>query len=90
MTQTVSIRLEDDVIARIDALTRATERSRAWLMAQAVTQYVEHESWQIEAIQSTLESMRRGDACFASGEAVDAWLASWGAAEEGAAPPVRK
>jgi predicted transcriptional regulator len=78
MTQTVSIRLDDEVIAKLDVLTRSSERSRAWLMAQAVTQYVEHEAWQIEAIARSLATLRTGEAKFADGEEVERWLASWG------------
>ncbi|MDP2430768.1 MAG: ribbon-helix-helix protein, CopG family [Pseudomonadota bacterium] len=86
MTQTVSIRLDDNVITKLDALTRTTERSRAWLMAQAVTAYVEHESWQIEAIERSLAALRRGEAKFVEGEAVEHWLASWGGDAEAGAP----
>ncbi len=86
MTQTVSIRLDDNVITKLDALTRTTERSRAWLMAQAVTAYVEHESWQIEAIERSLAALRRGEAKFVEGEAVERWLASWGGDAEAGAP----
>lgn len=86
MTQTVSIRLEDEVIAKLDTLVQLSERSRAWLMAQAVSQYVEHEAWQIEAVEKSLASLRRGDAKFAEGDEVERWLASWGSAEETEAP----
>ena len=86
MTHTVSIRLDDDVLNKLDALTKATDRSRAWLMAHAVEQYVEHEAWQIEAIQSTLAKIRQGGAAFASEEEVTRWLESWGGASELEAP----
>ncbi len=65
MTQSVSIRLDDEILGKLDMLTKATERSRAWLMAHAVEQYVQHEAWQIEAIQSTLDKIRQGNAKFA-------------------------
>lgn len=86
MTQTVSIRLDDDVLQKLDVLAKTTERSRAWLMAHAVEQYIEHEAWQIEAIQATLASIRQADAAFASEEEVTRWLASWGGASELEAP----
>jgi predicted transcriptional regulator len=86
MTQTVSIRLDDAVLSKLDALTKATERSRAWLMAHAVEQYVEHEAWQIEAIQNTLEKIRQGRAKFASDEETTRWLQSWGVEQELKAP----
>lgn len=86
MTQSVSIRLDDEVLSKLDKLTKATERSRAWLMAHAVEQYVEHEAWQIEAIQSTLDKIRQGKSKFASDEETARWLQSWGSDQELKAP----
>ena len=67
-------------------LTKATERSRAWLMAHAVEQYVQHETWQIEAIQSTLNKVRQGNSKLASDEEITQWLQSWGSDQELKAP----
>ena len=86
VTQSVSIRLDDDVLSKLDMLTKATERSRAWLMAHAVEQYVQHEAWQIEAILNTLDKIRQGDSRFASGEQTVQWLQSWGSEQELKAP----
>jgi predicted transcriptional regulator len=89
MSHTVSIRLDDEVLTKLDALTKASDRSRAWLLAHAVQQYVEHESWQIEAIQATLEKMRQGNAAFAADDDVKQWLESWGTEAELKAPICR-
>ena len=86
MTHTVSIRLDDEVLRKLDALTKATERSRSWLMAHAVEQYVQHEAWQVEAIQGTLETIRQGKATFASDEETTRWLETWGSESEVEAP----
>ncbi|MEO7560493.1 MAG: ribbon-helix-helix protein, CopG family [Nitrosospira sp.] len=86
MTQSVSIRLDDDVLSKLDMLTKATERSRAWLMAHAVEQYVQHEAWQIEAIQNTLDKIRQGNSKFAGEEQTEQWLQSWGSGQELKAP----
>ena len=82
MTQSVSIRLDDDVLSKLDMLTKATERSRAWLMAHAVEQYVQHEAWQIDAIQHTLDKIRQGNSKFAGEEQTEQWLQSWGSDQE--------
>lgn len=37
-------------------MAKAADRSRAWLMSQAVRQYVEHEAWQIDAIKKILKN----------------------------------
>jgi predicted transcriptional regulator len=86
MTQSVSIQLDDEVLNKLDILTKATERSRAWLMAHAVEQYVQHESWQIEAIQTTLNKVRNGNPKFANNEEAVRWLQSWGSDQELKAP----
>ncbi|PTR10165.1 putative transcriptional regulator [Nitrosospira sp. Nsp5] len=86
MTQSVSIRLDDEVLNKLDMLTKTTERSRAWLMAHAVEQYVQHEAWQIEAIQNTLDKIRQGNSKFADEEQTEQWLQSWGSSQELKAP----
>ncbi len=77
MSQTVSIRLDEDVLLTLDTLSKITDRSRAWLMGHAVEQYVKHEVWQVEAIEKTLSKIEQGDAKFASHEAVSEWLHTW-------------
>lgn len=89
MTQTVSVRLDDEVLSTLDKLAKATERSRAWLMAHAVEQYIEHEAWQIEAIQRTLDSLNQGTAKFANEADTTRWLQSWGSEQALKAPPCK-
>jgi len=86
MTQSVSIRLDEEVLNKLDVLTKAAERSRAWLMAHAIEQYVQHESWQIEAIQTTLNKVINSNAKFANDEETVRWLQSWGSDQELKAP----
>ena len=86
MSQTVSIRLDEDVISSLDQLSEITDRSRSWLMSHAIEQYIEHEAWQIKAIEQTLSKLQDGTAKYASHEAVSDWLNSWGSGEEGTAP----
>lgn len=86
MSQTVSIRLDEEVISSLDQLSDITDRSRSWLMSHAIEQYIEHEAWQIKAIEQTLSKVQDGTAKYASHEAVSDWLNSWGSGEEGTAP----
>ncbi|VAW44153.1 hypothetical protein MNBD_GAMMA02-1002 [hydrothermal vent metagenome] len=82
MNKTVSIRLEEKLMLDLDKLSKTTERSKAWLMAKAVEQYVENQSWQVGSIEKTLQKIKSGDAKFASHESVTQWLESWGTAGE--------
>ncbi len=86
MSQTVSIRLNDETLIKLDIMAKCADRSRAWLMAQAVTQYVEHEAWQLDAIKKSLEKLELGEAKFAENENVAKWLASWGTNDEVESP----
>lgn len=86
MSQTVSIRLDDDTLKQLDMMAKAADRSRAWLMSQAVKQYVEHEAWQIEAIKKSLEKFESGNAKFAGHADVAQWLSSWGSDNEAERP----
>jgi len=89
MSQTVSVRLDKEVLKQLDMMSKAADRSRAWLMSQAITQYVEHEAWQIEAIQKALSKLEKGKAHFASHEDVVQWLSGWGTDEETESPRCR-
>ncbi len=84
---TMTLRLDAETLARLDELAHATERSKAWLAAQAVKTYVALNQWQTRAIRDAVSRANRHDARFVSDEEVDAWLASWGTAEE-RKPPV--
>ena len=73
-TVVVTARLSEAVSARLDTLAAKTERSRAWLIAKAIEQYVDDE---LEMIAFIAE----GDADFREGRVVSheemkAWVAS--------------
>ncbi len=60
MSKRSSIRLSDDVTARLDQLAAALDRPRAWLIEQAIARYVEEEAWQVSAITDALAEYRKG------------------------------
>lgn len=82
MTTTMTIRLNDDVRNRLDQLARATHRSKSYLAAEAIRDFVEANEWQIGEIQAALKEADAGD--FASDEDVAALGAKWqpGAADD--------
>jgi predicted transcriptional regulator len=86
MSQTVSIRLNEKIISNLEKLSKITDRSKAWLMGHAIEQYVEHESWQIEAIEKSLLKVQSDEATFAKHQDVSDWLATWGMENEGTTP----
>jgi predicted transcriptional regulator len=73
---TITARLDSDTHAQLDKLAVATSRSRSWLVAEAVKQYVAEQSWQVEAIE---EGIREADAGnFASDNEVKEAFGRWG------------
>ena len=52
MSTTLSVRVEPEVKARLDALADATQRSRSFLAAEAIREYVEINEWQLQEIQN--------------------------------------
>jgi predicted transcriptional regulator len=76
-----TIRLTEDLSQELDQLAEETQRSRSWLINQAVKEYVVRAHTDAERWQETLaalESVKAGRVV--EGEEVDAWLSGWGKA----------
>ena len=72
----VTTRIDEETQSRLDQLAKATDRSRSWLVADAIRRYVEEEGWQVAAIE---EGVRQADASdFASEEEVKTAFVEWG------------
>ena len=74
---TTTIRLENQIKNRLDALAEATQRSKSFLAAEAITVYVESNEWQIGDIQAALLEADAGD--FAPDGDVADLARKWGA-----------
>jgi predicted transcriptional regulator len=70
MTRVTSVRLEDALSSKLDALAASTDRSKAWLIEQAIKNYVDEQSGQIEAVEDALKTYRSGKAELVSHEQV--------------------
>ena len=62
MTKVTSIRLDDRTASRLDELAASLDRPKAWIIEQALTAYLDEQSWQIRAISEALEEYRAGEA----------------------------
>jgi len=77
-----SIRISDDLDKPLDALSKKFDRSKNYLINQAIKEFlarqcVEDSRW--EETLKALESIQQGKAIAESD--VNAWLNSWGTAE---------
>ena len=75
MSTTMTIRLDDEVKDRLDDLAEATRRSKSFLAAEAIREFVENNEWQIAEIQAALKEASAGD--FASDKDVAALAKKW-------------
>ena len=73
---TVTTRIDEETQSRLDQLAKATDRSRSWLVADAIRRYVEEEGWQVAAIEEGVRQADAGD--FATEDEVKAAFADWG------------
>ncbi len=76
MSTTMTIRLEGDLKDRLDQLAGATSRSRSFLAAEAIRDFVELNEWQIQEIHDAIKEADNGD--FATDKAVCKTLDKWG------------
>ena len=75
MTAAFTIRLDDETLAKLDALAADTDRSRSWLATKAIETYVELNAWQVEQIKAGLAEADRGE--FATEQEVEAVFAKY-------------
>lgn len=70
MTAAFTVRLDDELLAKLDALASDTDRSRNWIARKAIENYVELNAWQIARIREGVAEADRGE--FATDEEVEA------------------
>ena len=76
MSATMTLRLEPDLKRRLDDLAEATQRSKSFLAAQAIREFVDLNEWQVQEVRNALTEADRED--FASDELVRDVLGKWG------------
>lgn len=79
-SKTLTVRVDGEIAARLEKLARATRRSRSFLAAEAIEEYVALQEWQVQAILGGLEQVRLGE-----GVDLSEVRAAWEARREG--PP---
>ena len=52
--------MNGDTLNRIDGVARAINRSRAWVINQAVERYLDYEEWFVAAVKEGLKESKDG------------------------------
>lgn len=84
---TTTVRLRPEVERGLENMATCSRRSKSWLINEALEDYLRRKQTESVRWQETLaamESVARGDVV--SGDAVHAWLKSWGTADESGQP----
>lgn len=55
-----SVRLDDETLTRIGQMAEAMNRPRAWLMAEAIKQFVAQEEWFIGEVEKGVKAAEQG------------------------------
>ena len=75
--KTINVHLPEALYKQIEELASATARTKSFLAVDALTQYVQNESWQIRDIHEGIKEAGAGE--FASDKQVKAVFAKYGA-----------
>lgn len=57
---TITVRTDPEIAAKIAALAQVMDRSRNWVIEEALKQYIETQAWQIEGIKQAQASLAEG------------------------------
>jgi RHH-type transcriptional regulator, rel operon repressor / antitoxin RelB len=79
MSTQISIRTSEELILKFNELAKETERSRAFLINQAMKEYIAREAWQVAEIRKALQEADSGD--FATDEELTVLDAKWSYSE---------
>ena len=81
---TVSVRIDPVIKKRLEKLAKSTGRSRSFLAAEAINEYLDLNEWQVAGIRKAVVSLDRGEGI--THERVKEWVSSWGSNKERPAP----
>jgi len=70
-----TVRMSDEVLDRVNTMAKTLNRSRTWVINQAVEKFLSYEEWFVREVQAGLDEARRGE--FARDEEVAARFGKW-------------
>ena len=87
-----SVRLDDELHQRLERLAEREQRTRGWLINDALRGYLEQEELRAERNRQALQALKEieAGAPTADGAEVLEWIASWGTEAEKPMPRLKK
>ena len=81
---TFTVRVDALAKKRLERLAKSTGRSRSFLAAEAINEYLDVNEWQVAGVRRAIASLDRGKGI--PHERVKDWVASWGSGKEHPVP----
>lgn len=86
-----TVRLQPEIEQGLQAMTSSTQRSKSWLINQAIKEFIDRQKLEQNRWQQTLQAMESvAQGRVVSGEDVHSWLHSWGTDKELSPPEINK
>ncbi len=83
-TTTFTVRVDTGVKKRLERLAKSTGRTRSFLAAEAIGEYLNVNEWQVAGTERAIGSLDHGEGI--SHDSVKDWVASWDSANEKPTP----
>ena len=77
LTRTINVRVPEGVYQQLDLLAKATARTKSFVTLEALSSYLETQSWQVKDIEAGISDADQGD--FATDAEVNAVFEKHGA-----------
>jgi RHH-type rel operon transcriptional repressor/antitoxin RelB len=81
---TFTVRVDAVAKKRLEKLAKNTGRSRSFLAAEAINEYLDVNEWQVAGVKQAIASLDRGEGI--PHEQVKDWIESWGSGSERPVP----
>lgn len=60
MQSATTVRFDQEVREQLDTMAQKIDRPRAWIIKEAVSQYIERETWYLASVQKGIDDMEAG------------------------------
>jgi predicted transcriptional regulator len=74
--KTTTVRIDNDMLGRVDGLAKSLSRSRSWVINQAIDRFLDYEEWFAKEVKDGLKEVERGE--IATHDEVVAGFRKWG------------
>jgi predicted transcriptional regulator len=79
-SETFTVRVDTTAKKRLEKLAKSTGRSRSFLAAEAINEYLAVNEWQVAGIKQAMEAADRGK--LIAHDRVKEWVNSWDSKDE--------